>query len=174
MQSSSRCPMTSNISAGKIPMKSDMSLERRDFLRMIGVGVTVAVVPASMVGCGSDDADGIATNDAWEALAATKERGGVYTTANPGKWAGKEALHVPRLSWDGVRYLTVEAKHPMTSDHWITVIYIRNQDGIVIGLQEFSGTDPAAKVVFSLPNGTTGVTAFAHCNLHDDWSTTTV
>lgn len=154
-------------------MKADMSPERRDFLKMIGVGVTVAVVPASMVGCG-DDPDEIATNDAWEALAATKEAGGVYTTANPGKWAGKEGAHAPLLSWDGVRFLTVEAKHPMGTDHWITVIYIRNQNGIVIGLQEFSSTDPAAIVVFSLPNGTTGVTAFAHCNLHDAWATATL
>jgi desulfoferrodoxin (superoxide reductase-like protein) len=39
----------------------------------------------------------------------------------------------------------------------------------VIGLKEFTGTDPEAKSTFTLPKGTISVIVYSHCNLHDLW-----
>ena len=62
----------------------------------------------------------------------------------------------------------------MTEAHWLTTIYGRDQDGVVIHLIEFvargAGAATAATTSFSIPSGTTSMTAYAYCNLHDAWS----
>lgn len=67
--------------------------------------------------------------------------------------------------------VTVVTNHGMSEEHYITTIYVRNQNGLVVGLKEFSPTDVEAKVIFHLPKGTTKVTAYSNCNLHDHWMT---
>jgi len=109
-------------------------------------------------------------NHAWEARAKELEaKGPAYTAAAPGKWKGKEGGHVPVASFEAGQ-VTIVTKHPMTPEHWITTHYIKNQKGVVIGLKEFTGTDPEAKSTFPLPKGTTALTVCSHCNLHDLWS----
>ena len=109
-------------------------------------------------------------NEAWEARAKELEaKGPVYTAAEAGKWKGKEGSHVPVASFEAGQ-VTILTKHPMTPEHWITSHYIKDQKGVVIGLKEFTGTDPEAKSTFPLPKGTTALTVYSHCNLHDLWS----
>jgi superoxide reductase len=108
-------------------------------------------------------------NAAWEARAKELEgKGPPYTGAAPGKWKGKEGGHVPAASFEPGQ-VTIVTKHPMTAEHYITTHYIKDQHGVVIGLKEFTGTDPEAKSTFPLPKGTTGLTVWSHCNLHDLW-----
>jgi desulfoferrodoxin (superoxide reductase-like protein) len=109
-------------------------------------------------------------NAAWEARAKELEgKGPAYTADAPGKWKGKEGGHVPAASFEAGQ-VTIVTKHPMTPEHFITTHYIKNQKGVVIGLKEFSGTDPEAKSSFALPKGTTSLTVYSHCNLHDLWT----
>jgi desulfoferrodoxin (superoxide reductase-like protein) len=88
-----------------------------------------------MWGCSSDsedDSSPVTPNAEWETIAAQKEAGGIYTRQEPGKWAGKEGTHVPQLSFNAAaKSVTIVTAHPMTAEHWITAIYIRNQDNIV-------------------------------------------
>jgi superoxide reductase len=107
---------------------------------------------------------------AWQARAKELEgKGPIYTATAPGKWKGKEGSHVPVASFEAGQ-VTILTKHPMTTEHWITTHYIKNQKGDVIGLKEFAGTDPEAKSTFPVPKGTTILTVYSHCNLHDLWS----
>ena len=67
--------------------------------------------------------------------------------------------------------------HVMTAEHWIPTIYIRDQAGVIVGLrsygtQAWNGDAPDGNptAVFVVPQGTTQITAFAYCNLHDNWT----
>ena len=129
--------------------------------------ISVAV-PAWLTSRGAEAASG--KNDAWEARAKELEgKGPIYTAAAPGKWKGKEGSHVPVATFDSAG-VTVVTKHPMTPEHWITTHYIKNEKGTVIGLKEFNGTDAAARSTFPLPKGTTTITVWSNCNVHDLWS----
>ncbi len=148
-------------------------MTRRQWLSAGGGLAAVAVaVPAGFFGCQPAPAAPVTVerNAIWEARAAQLENPGIYTQAAPGMWAGKEANHVPQVAFDAATgSVTVTTSHPMGNDHWITTHYLRNQDGVVIGLKEYLGTDAAAKATFVLPPGTTAVVAYSNCNLHNDW-----
>jgi desulfoferrodoxin (superoxide reductase-like protein) len=62
---------------------------------------------------------------------------------------------------------------PATVEHFIGRLYIKNQDGVVVGWKSFTASDREAQVLFALPLGTTKVTAFAWCNLHNVWKSAT-
>jgi len=71
--------------------------------------------------------------------------------------------------------------HPNTYGHWIEAIYVKDQDGNVIFLREFTepvsgtsdglGTYPTAHTFFNLPSDTTvtELHPFEYCNLHGLW-----
>ena len=157
---------------------------RREFLKRSSLVAVTVAVPAWVLGCGSKspspkgpgggdmsggDMAAAEPNSEWEARASELESNTVLTTAEPGDWDGKAGSHVPQVSFeDGAA--VIFTGHPMTEEHWITVHYIKNQDGMVIGLQEYAGTDAEAKTSFELPEGTTEITAYSHCNKHDHWS----
>lgn len=95
----------------------------------------------------------------------------VYTKTTPGRWAGKEGAHVPRVTLEG-RSLKVVTPHPMTKEHYIVKHTLLTSEGNVIGEKGFSYTDPAAESTYVLPAGMKGplwVTSF--CNIHDLWLT---
>jgi len=155
-------------------------LDRRDFLTRAS---TLIAATALLPACGGSTTDtdtdafdtdsdssggGAEVNDAWETQASDLELAGVFTAANPGEWAGKEGSHAPSATATGMD-ITLITEHGMEADHWIDVVYLRDQDDIVVGLLEFVGTDAAAEATFTLPEGTTEVTPFSHCNLHGLW-----
>ncbi|MEM7679032.1 MAG: desulfoferrodoxin family protein [Myxococcota bacterium] len=119
-----------------------------------------------------DGPTGEAVNTNWELRAAALRATGLYTSIDPGIWAGKELSHTPALSIDASGTVaTVEVPHEMDSEepHWITAIWIEDQNGVVVGMRELGPNDVAARVQFPVRAGTTLLTAYAHCNLHDTW-----
>lgn len=164
-------------------MSEKPTSDRREFLRQAGVfAVTVSIPPAfwgctkktpdagdSGEGTGGGTAGGAATE--WATKVADLEKAGVFTTAEPGKWEGKAGSHVPQVTLnEGEGTIEVFTDHGMSEEHWITAQYLKDQDGKVIGFQAYEGTDEEARHTFEIPEGTTTVTAFSHCNKHDDWS----
>jgi superoxide reductase len=144
-------------------------MSRRAALEYNGLVAISVAVPTWLIE-GEAEAGGPQKNHAWEARAKELEaKGPVNTASAPGKWQGKEGAHVPSASFEASG-VTIVTKHPMTPEHWITTHYIKNQKGVVIGLTEFSGTDPEAKSTFQLPKGTKALRIYSHCNLHDLWS----
>ena len=146
---------------------------RKGFLMGIFILVGLALLPASFIGCGADydPRDEVRINPDWEARADKLEAHGALRTAtNPGPWGEKIADHLPAASANPVSgQLTVITSHGMSAEHYITTLYIRNQDGVVIGLKELSPTDSEAKAIFTYPKGTIKVQAFSFCNLHYHW-----
>lgn len=160
-----------------------MSTNRRQFMQRSGLVAVTVAVPSWVLGCGGAPAAkepaggggdtppaGGGDTSAWDAKAAELEGTGVLTTEAPGKWDGKAGSHAPQVSFAPGK-VNVMTKHPMTEEHWITVHYVRDQGGTIIGLKEYAGTDPEASTSFDLPEGTTEITAYSHCNKHDHWST---
>jgi superoxide reductase len=145
------------------------TMSRRAAIKYNGLVAISVAVPTWLIEREAD-AGAPKKSHAWEARAKELEaKGPVYTAAAPGKWQGKEGGHVPSASFEA-RQVTIVTKHPMTPEHWITTHYIKNQKGVVIGLKEFSGTDPEAKSTFPLPKGTTALRVYSYCNRHDLWS----
>jgi superoxide reductase len=141
---------------------------RRTAIKYQGLVALSVAVPAWLVERAAEAAP--AKNEAWQARAKELEaKGPAYTASAPGKWKGKEGSHVPTATFEAGK-VTIATKHPMTPEHWITTHYIKNDKGVVIGLQEFKGTDPEAKSTFALPKGTHALTVYSYCNLHDLWN----
>ena len=103
--------------------------------------------------------------------ASTFPAGLIYTKEAPGRWAGKEGAHVPRVTVEG-RRIKVVTPHPMTEKHYIVKHTLLTPQGKILGEKTFANTDPAAESSYDLPEGVKGtlwVTSF--CNLHDLWLT---
>ena len=153
-------------------MISSDAMDRRSFIKTSGLLATVAFIPTQLWGCG-DGVDEVTVNEDWETRAGELEsRPGkdVLSADNPGEWAEKIGGHVPQVELNmGEGSITVRTNHGMSEDHYIPTLYVRNQDGIVVGLQEFSGTDAEPVATFTLPKGTKSVIAYSFCNLHDHW-----
>ena len=76
--------------------------------------------------------------------------------------------------------------HPNDNGHWIETIYVKDQDGTVIFMEEFPeptsgtsaelGTYPPASIFFTLEADTTvtSLTPYEYCNLHGLWQGPTV
>ncbi len=126
---------------------------RRDFLKTAAVG-------ASLVAFGSTR----------RSLAAGKSKytNIVFTKENPGRWKGKEAIHVPQVTIAGSKVLVV-TKHPMSQEHYIVRHTLVLEDGTLVGAKTFTPADKPESS-YELPHGYKGrfyVTSF--CNLHDFW-----
>ena len=151
---------------------------RREFLQGLSVGVIgLAVLP--VIGCGDKDdtgsGGGAEVNDEWESMASDLEAAGIFTEDDPGEWKGKEASHTPSASASGTS-VTIVTDHDMLpdEDHWIDHLYLRDQDGVVVGLQMLDGSEAEATATFSVPEGTTSVTPYSSCNLHGLWMGDTI
>jgi desulfoferrodoxin (superoxide reductase-like protein) len=153
------------------------SQSRREFFTRVGAVAAGAVVLPAFVGgigagCGDDDGGGANVNEAWEALATTAEGSMIYDASTP--WSDgsqKAGSHVPAVSLDGATAV-VTTPHTIEAAHYIALIYLRDQDGVIVALEEFPApsVDAASQAAsFTLPAHVTSVTAFSHCNLHDVW-----
>merc|ERR1712232_1012857 len=63
--------------------------------------------------------------------------------------------------------------HPMVASanpakvHWVDHIWVKNQDGVVVAMRDLDATEPSpAMLTFEVPEGTTQLVAYEHCNLH--------
>ena len=103
--------------------------------------------------------------------ASTFPAGLIYTKEAPGRWAGKEGAHAPKVTVEG-RNVRVVTLHPMTQKHFIVKHTLVTAEGKFIGEKTFENTDPAAESSYELPEGIGGTLwATSFCNLHDLWLT---
>jgi len=92
----------------------------------------------------------------------------IFTTDRPGKWSGKQAIHVPQVTIAGTQ-VAVVTNHPMSNDHFIVRHTLVLGDGTYVDAKTFTPVDKPESS-FELPAGYKGkifVTSF--CNLHDFW-----
>jgi superoxide reductase len=95
----------------------------------------------------------------------------IYTKEAPGRWAGKEGAHAPKVTAEG-RNVRVVTPHPMTQKHFIVKHTLVTPEGKFIGEKTFESTDPVAESSHLLPEGFRGILwATSFCNLHDLWLT---
>jgi superoxide reductase len=95
----------------------------------------------------------------------------IYTKEAPGRWAGKEGGHAPKVTVEG-RNVKVLTSHPMSQKHYIVKHTLMTPEGKVLGEKTFASTDPAAESSYELPEGVEGTLwATSFCNLHDFWLT---
>jgi superoxide reductase len=103
--------------------------------------------------------------------ATTFPIGLIYTKALPGRWAGKEGIHAPKVTVEG-RNLKVVTPHPMTEKHFIVKHTLMTSEGKFLGEKTFANTDSAAESSYQLAGGFKGTLwATSFCNLHDLWLT---
>ena len=128
---------------------------RRDFLKgSLILGVAVAAGQAGNVQAGSAFPPAL-----------------VYTKDNPGRWAGKEGAHIPKVTVAGGK-VTILTPHPMTPPHFIVKHTLLTPEGKIIGEKTFTAADPKAESTYALPAGFKGALwATSFCNLHDLWLT---
>jgi desulfoferrodoxin (superoxide reductase-like protein) len=147
--------------------QSRSGLGRRGFLGALGG------VAATLSACTVGPTVGTIANPVWVERAAKLKGNTVYTKAVPGMWAGKEGTHVPSVAIDNARVATVSCTHAVAEGHWITTLFIEDQDGNVIHMEEFLGRGPGASQAatsFRVPDSVTSLVAYSYCNLHDCWS----
>ena len=143
---------------------------RPDFLKQSVILGSIALL-LCLTNCGSSSEDEVSINSSWETHADKLENQEDLRTADqPGPWGEKIAGHLPAVAVErNSKQLTVVTAHAMSDEHYITTLYVRNQDGIVIGLKEFSPADAEPKAVFTYPKGTSRISVYSHCNQHDNW-----
>jgi len=140
-------------------------------MQRIGLGGAAAVA----VGAGCDSLDAPPYYKVWEDRAALLEEssGVTYSPDAPGMWAGKEATHTPTVTVNADGTVTVSNTHPMEEGHWINTIFVRDQNGQVIHLIDFTARgankSTVASTTFRPREGTSQVTGYSYCNLHDLW-----
>ncbi len=94
----------------------------------------------------------------------------IYTKENPGRWAGKQGAHVPKVTVEG-KIVKMLNSHPMSQKHYIVRHTLVTPEGKVLGDKTFAYTD-TPESSYELPEGvgrTLWATSF--CNLHDFWVT---
>jgi superoxide reductase len=103
--------------------------------------------------------------------ATTFPAGLIYTKDAPGRWAGKEGSHAPKVAVEG-KNVKIVTPHPMSEKHFIVRHTLVTPDGKTLGEQTFANTDTAAESSYQLPDGYKGTLwATSFCNLHDLWLT---
>jgi superoxide reductase len=95
----------------------------------------------------------------------------IYTKDAPGRWAGREGSHAPKVTVEGGN-VKVVTPHTMTEKHFIVKHTLMTGEGKFIGENTFAHRDPAAESSYELPGGFHGLLwATSFCNLHDLWLT---
>jgi superoxide reductase len=95
----------------------------------------------------------------------------IYTKDAPGRWAGKEGTHVPKVAVEG-RKIKMTTPHSMSEKHFIVKHTVQTPEGKLIGERTFANTDSLAESNYDLPEGFQGnLWATSFCNLHDLWLT---
>jgi superoxide reductase len=147
-----------------IPEKSDATVEKERRTAMEG---RREFLKSSLVVAGVAVSGGAVRVQA----ASNFPVGLIYTKEAPGRWAGKEGSHAPKVTVEG-KNVKVVTPHPMTEKHFIVKHTLVTPEGKFIGEKVFASTDPAAESAYQLPEGFKGTLwATSFCNLHDLWLT---
>mmetsp|Transcript_10556 Transcript_10556/g.24813 ORF Transcript_10556/g.24813 Transcript_10556/m.24813 type:complete len:133 (+) Transcript_10556:77-475(+) len=94
---------------------------------------------------------------------------GVFSAAEPGKWAGKEAKHAPILTVNG-QQAKVITKHGASKDHHVGAHWIEDENGKILVIDTWGPDEHDEDSEFRLPAGLAGkITAYAYCNQHGVW-----
>lgn len=163
---------------------SENHQSRRGFMQGALAVSAVVAVPSSFACSSEDNSEGAVVIPEWQQIADGLEESNqcCWTRSAPatGQGAGAAATHVPvvTVSGTGLVQVTFAMAHPMTSAHWITTIYVRDQDGLVIGLRDFGqaallpqfSRGEIPEMQFQAPPGTRQVRAYSYCNLHQHWA----
>lgn len=97
----------------------------------------------------------------------------------PVDWSGKKLSHVPAITMIGTKH-RITVPHEMTATHWITAIWVLNERNETLICEDFTpgmitagnkGLDANGHpyVEITIPDSTTGIYAFEHCNKHGVW-----
>jgi len=128
---------------------------RRDFLK------------GSMVLTGA----AVMGNAAFAQGASKFPAGLVYTKDAPGRWAGREGSHAPKVTMEGAT-IKITTAHTMSQKHYIVKHTLLTPEGKFLGEKTFAPTDSAAESTYTLQDGFKGtVWAASFCNIHDLWVT---
>ena len=131
--------------------------DRRDFLKTTAVAASVLA---------------ISSVPKVFAAATSKDTNLIFTKENPGRWTGKEGIHVPQITVTGNK-VEVVTKHPMSNEHFIVRHTLVLNDGTYVGSKTFTPADKPESS-YELPAGYKGkFTVTSFCNLHDFWWNTT-
>jgi superoxide reductase len=94
----------------------------------------------------------------------------IFTKENPARWAGKEGLHVPKVTVMGGKVMVI-TPHPMSAAHFIVRHSLVLADGTFVGAKTFTPADKPESS-YDLPMGYKGkIFVSSFCNLHDFWLT---
>jgi len=136
------------------------------------------LVPSAIISCGLDektiiDPPPLSKLKSWEERAKQLEDYGLVKSRENGSANGATEedikIHVPKVTF-GSNSLGISVNHSMTPDHYITTIYIKDQDDKIFGLKELLPiTDKIPYAEFGVPKGTTSISAFSFCNVHNHW-----
>jgi len=151
-------------------------------------GDTVAVtLSQTMVGvprCSLSACDAVTLGDcASSDVELRRQHAVAFGVSEP--FAGNVSVkHKPYLSISGTTATVVvglgalpeqegQPIHPMTASadpakvHWVDHIWVKNQDGLVVAMRDLDATEASpAMFTFEVPEGTTQLIAYEHCNLH--------
>ena len=107
-----------------------------------------------------------------KAQAGVKCQAGLsYSKDDPGRWAGKEGSHAPKVTVSG-RKVTIVTPHPMSAAHYIVKHTLLDGAGNLLGEKTFANSDTSAESWYDLPVAFKGpLIATSFCNLHDLWVT---
>ena len=98
----------------------------------------------------------------------------IFTAEDPGPWAGKEEVHVPKIIYvrdDAGLRVTVTIAHEMDPEkpHYIEWIKLFDSDGTLLGETGFKPEDEKSEAVFMLTEIPARLVALEKCNLHGTW-----
>jgi len=151
-------------------LRENMSSARRKFLDTMNEGV-VTLSAVQLAACGGDQTDTgepAEITAIWNSVAAQLEADGFHAQWDLAERTGHEASHIPQARVTG-REITVWVEHEMTERHFTNCIYIKDQDGLVIGMTHLLGQDDPAEITFTMPVTTKKVTPYSSCALHGLW-----
>ena len=95
--------------------------------------------------------------------------GVIYTDEDQGRWDGKAASHVPKVTVAGNK-VQLHTVHPMSEKHYIVRHTLVDKSGKVLGSKTFFPADIQPISNFELPAGFRGkLYATSFCNKHDFW-----
>ena len=136
-------------------------MERRDFIRLGALGVTVGLVIPTL-----------ATANAELSIKGASDI--YFTKDNPGLWSGKVATHLPTIEVEkaaGTVTIKVVTPHEVKGyEHYIVKHVLLDQNYKFIEEHLFDPTkDTAAISTFKLNDYSGPIYALSLCNKHDLW-----
>jgi desulfoferrodoxin (superoxide reductase-like protein) len=156
-------------------MSEKQSIDRRGFLKALGVGAAVTLLP---IACSYEEAEVDAAGGGAYGSVVDDPFGEmpVLTRTDPGAWGGKEDGHIPqavftKLDEEGNFRVDVTVQHAMKPEHWIKHIWLRNDGKQILAEKELLPTapSPASATFTANVNTVERFKVYELCNLHGLW-----